>query len=126
MLLRNKRSKFNAKITELDGIKFASKAEAKRWGELKLLERSKQITDLRRQVRIPLYVNGRLITTYVADFVYRERGREIVEDSKGFITPEFRIKAKLYEAVFGSEILITGKGANHDWTARNIKQREVA
>ena len=32
---------------------------------------------------------------YIADFVYTENGEKVVEDVKGFRTPEYRIKRKL-------------------------------
>lgn len=99
-------SKYRNKPVEVDGIRFPSQREAKRWGELKLLERAGEITELRRQARFPLEVNGELVCTYVADFVMRDKaGNLVVEDSKGFVTDVYKIKRKLMAAVHGIEIV---------------------
>jgi hypothetical protein len=89
----------NTPVT-IDGIRFDSKAEAKRWAELRLLERAGVILDLQRQVSFPITFGGVKITTYRADFVYREAetGETAIEDVKGVRTPEYRIKAKLMAA----------------------------
>ena len=97
-------NKYKAVRTIVDGIKFPSKREARRYGELKILERYKQIHNLRLQVRYPIIVQGIKICTYVADFVYSESGQEIVEDSKGMRTPTYRLKAKLMLACYGIKI----------------------
>jgi hypothetical protein len=91
----------------VDNIRFASLKEATRYGELKLLEKAGEITRLELQPRFPLGVNGKLICTYVGDFYYREVGEphlNIVEDVKGFKTPEYKLKARLFEAVMGFAI----------------------
>jgi hypothetical protein len=99
-------SKYGAQRTEVDGITFASKKEARRYGELKLLQRAGTIRDLKLQPRFPLTVNGRLVCTYVGDFEYLTVpiGARIVEDAKGFKTPEYKLKAKLFKALNGFEI----------------------
>lgn len=100
-----KRPKYGNKRVTVDGINFASQREAKRYGELKLLERAGQIQNLQLQPRFPLKVFGQLVTTYVGDFQYLEtNGGVVVEDSKGFKTPEYKIKAKLFQAVVGFPI----------------------
>src|SRR5687767_11147003 len=100
--------KYGARQTVVDGIKFPSRKEANRYSELRLLEKADKVRDIRCQVRMPLEVNGLLVTHYVADFVYWdvEQGKRIWEDTKGFITDSFRIKAKLVRALYGIEILI--------------------
>ena len=50
------RPKYRAVPTVIDGIRFASKAEARRYGELRLLEQAGEIRDLVRQPRFALYV----------------------------------------------------------------------
>ena len=100
-------SKYRNVKTEVDGIVFDSGREAKRWGELQLLERAGAITELRRQVPYAFRVNQVTICTYKADFVYRENGREIVEDAKGKATDVYVIKRKLMKAFFGITILET-------------------
>lgn len=94
----------NIKI-EVDGIKFDSKAEYKRYTELKLFERVKNISDLELQVKFelqPSFVDGQGIKqraiTYVADFVYKENNKIIVEDLKSVATAKdstYKIKKKM-------------------------------
>lgn len=91
---------------------YASKLEARRANELALLERAGAITGLRRQVPFEMIVNGHLVCKYIADFTYTttETGESVVEDVKGVLTPEFRLKAKLMEALHGIVIQVwTGK-----------------
>jgi hypothetical protein len=85
-----RRHKYGAKPTVHDGIRFASKREASRYLELKLLQQAGRISNLRRQVRYRLVIE----TTYVADFVYDEKGEEIVEDVKGHRTREYLQKKR--------------------------------
>lgn len=105
------RSKYGAKKTTVDGIEFDSKAEAKRWGELRLMERAGQITNLERQVRYDLEVNGVRIGFYKADFRYWDKAanQQIVEDVKGMRTPVFAIKAKLMKALHRVDIVEIGR-----------------
>lgn len=91
--------KYNAKRTEVDGLKFDSKREANRWLELKLLERAKKIDHLDRQVSVPLIVEGKKICTWRVDFYYRQDGQWVADDTKGFRTPEYKLKRKLFEAL---------------------------
>lgn len=97
-------NKYANQIVETDGLTFHSKREARRWGELRLLERAGVISELRRQVCYELAVNGTHVCDYYADFVYVEQGREIVEDAKGVRTKEFILKAKLLRACLGIAI----------------------
>lgn len=108
-------SKYHARKTVVDGITFDSRREAKRYGELKLLERAGEILDLQRQVRyelIPAFdCDGKHYrpTSYVADFVYTDckTRKRIVEDVKGVRTPVYRMKAKMFAYKFGVSILET-------------------
>lgn len=92
----------NTKIV-VDNIKFDSVLEANRYQELKLLQRAKQISNLRLQVPFLLQEgfkkNGKTHRKieYIADFVYEENGQTIVEDTKGMKTETFKIKQKLFE-----------------------------
>lgn len=106
--------KYRNKKTQLDGLTFDSKAEARRWAELQLLARCGRAHDLRRQVRFELVPGVRLAgesrakpaLTYVADFVYfdRELGRQVIEDVKGVATDVYRIKQHLMKALLGLDI----------------------
>lgn len=101
------RSKYRNQPVEVDGHRFASKAEARRYAELKLIQHSGQIHDLQLQTRFPLKVNGELVCTYIADFTYRAwNGDLVVEDVKSPAskTPQYRMKAKLVRALLGIEI----------------------
>ncbi len=106
-----RKNKYNAKKTVVDGIKFDSKLEAERWCELRIAERAGVINELKRQVTYRFIVNGVLVCKYIADFEYfdKQTGCIVTEDVKGMITPEFRIKAKLFKALFGREIVIVKK-----------------
>jgi len=90
-------SKYHAKKTVVDGIIFQSRKEAKRYQELKLMQRAGLISDLRRQVTFELIPKqqGERAVSYIADFVYSEDGQTVVEDVKGVRTPVYRIKKKL-------------------------------
>lgn len=93
----------NKKIT-VDGITFDSKKEYNRWYELKLLERAGEISNLKRQEKFQIIPTqkdsqGKVIERpvyYIADFTYTDNrtGELVVEDTKGFKTPEYIIKRK--------------------------------
>jgi hypothetical protein len=101
----------NEKVSDA-GLSFDSKAEHKRWLYLVMLERAGEITDLRCQVPFELIPaqlspSGRKVrpTVYRADFVYCDKaGDQVVEDVKGAVTPEFRLKRKLMLQVHGIEV----------------------
>ena len=99
----------NRRITTPDGT-FDSKREYERWCELKLLQRAGKICDLRRQVKYHLVpaqynkVRNERPVDYIADFVYVENGRTVVEDVKGKRTPEYIIKRKLMRYLRGITI----------------------
>lgn len=103
-----KRTKYGNTRTELNGLTFDSKKEAKRFAELKLLLRAKQISGLKRQPRYPLHSkSGALVSTYVADFEYRENGQTITEDVKSPATAAnavYKLKKKHFEADYGRAI----------------------
>lgn len=87
---------------------FASKFEAKRYGELSLMEKTGQITELRCQISYPIKVNGVDVCKYVADFQYKDlAGNLVVEDTKGdekAVTDVFKIKRKLIGALYGIKV----------------------
>lgn len=74
---------------------YASKGEAARADELRMLQAGGAISDLREQVPVVVSPDGCERITLVVDFVYVEDGREVIEDFKGFETPEFKLKWKL-------------------------------
>ena len=102
-----KPSKFKNVRTQIDGLWFDSAGEARRWSSLRLLERAGKIRNLQRQVIFDLCVNGMRVCRYRADFTYVDHDRLVVEDFKGFRTPEFKIKAALMKAVHDIEVKLT-------------------
>lgn len=95
--LGRKSHKYHAEpVYDEDGTFFASKKEFFRWKELRLLESVGQIKKLRRQVTFPLEVMGTLVCSFRPDFMYYEDGIEVVEECKGFKTPTYILKAKLF------------------------------
>lgn len=105
------RSKYGAKKVTTDGITFDSKKEANRYTELALLQKGGKISNLQMQVKYELIpsqrIDGKVVERachYIADFVYQEGDKTIVEDTKGFKTPEYIIKRKLMLWVHGIRI----------------------
>lgn len=103
-----KKLKYHNKKTCINGIVFDSKLEAKRYSELKLLEKANLIDDLQLQPSFELQPsykkNGKTIRaiTYKADFSYfdKEKGRLVIEDTKGMKTKDYLIKKKMFEYKF--------------------------
>ena len=96
------RTKYGSKKTTYGGKTFDSKREAKRYAELQMLEMAGEISDLRRQVKytlIPSQKVGKRVAEraveYVADFVYVEDGKTVVEDTKGMKTKDYILKRKM-------------------------------
>jgi len=95
--------KYGNRKTNEGGHEFDSKAEAKRYTQLALMERAGEIHSLRLQPEyelIPAFKKGNKKyrqTVYIADFEYIENGRKIVEDVKGFKTDVYKLKKKLFE-----------------------------
>ena len=108
-------SKYHSEKITVEGESFDSKNEFRRWVVLRGQEARGEISDLRRQVPYELIPKQRgryrieRPISYIADFVYRdaETGETVVEDLKGFRTPEYRIKRKLMLWVHGISIFET-------------------
>lgn len=91
---------------------YDSRKEHSRANELKLMQRAGLISNLREQVKYVLIPaqrdsSGKLLErecAYYADFVYDRDGVTVVEDTKGFRTPEYKIKRKLMLRVHGISI----------------------
>jgi hypothetical protein len=98
-------NKYSNKKTKVDGITFDSKKEAKRYKELKLLEKAGVIKDLELQPKFlivdTLRKNGKTFKkrSYIADFMYydNERKKTVVEDVKGYKAKLYPIKRHLFE-----------------------------
>ena len=98
--------KYGAQAVVIDGIRFASKKEGKRYAELKLLAKSNHIQTLQVQPKFPVWIGGKEIFIYIADFSYYDVKKDqiIYEDVKGVRTPVYRLKKKIVEAVYSIEI----------------------
>jgi hypothetical protein len=102
-IAQERRSKYRAIPTEIDGVRFASKAEARRYCELRLLERDGSIQSLYLQPAYVLHAGDEPIGRYVADFSYTDAktGEIVVEDVKGFRTPLYKWKKRHVEKQYG-------------------------
>jgi hypothetical protein len=108
---RQIRSKYGAVKTQVDGHTFASKREAARYSELKLLEGAGHISSLELQPAfeiIPaIILDGKKqrAIKYLADFRYVDHlGQTIIEDVKGHKTKEYQLKRRLMKHVHGIEV----------------------
>ena len=124
------KSKYGSRKITRDGMTFDSLKEYRRYYELCLLEKAGIITNLKKQVEFELipaqfetvptgeiYKRGSQkgmpkmkqvcienSIKYIADFVYQENGKTVVEDAKGFRTEKYIIKRKLMLYVHGIRI----------------------
>lgn len=106
-----KHSKYGNKKVIADGIKFDSKHEADIYLKLKTAEKCGAISKLRLQVPFELQekytINGRTVRAvkYVADFVFvNKAGEQEVWDAKGVKTDVYKLKKKLFEYKYRTEI----------------------
>lgn len=117
-----KSSKYGAKKVEYNGMVFDSKRECRRYQELEILQIIGEISELRTQVKFVLIpaqrepdkvgkrggiIKGNLIereVSYIADFVYVENDKTVVEDAKGMRTPEYILKRKMMLYFYGIRI----------------------
>lgn len=96
-------SKYRNKKTQIGMYVFDSIAESKRYKELALLEKAGQIKGLELQPKFLLQEgfkkNGKTYRKieYIADFMYIENGKVIIEDVKGMETDVFKLKRKMFE-----------------------------
>jgi len=101
------KSKYKAKPTTINGIKFDSKAEAQRYMVLSFLEKEGKISELELQPSFTLmdkfryHGKGIRAIKYVADFLYVENDQNVVEDVKGMKTPVYELKLKLFLSQYG-------------------------
>ncbi len=120
--MAQRRNKYGNKKVVVNGIKFDSQKEAQRYTYLRMLQNAGKITDLELQkeyVLIPSQrepdgvgkrggrIRGKVIerkVSYIADFAYKQDGKEVVEDTKGVLTPDYVIKRKLMLYIHGIRI----------------------
>lgn len=106
-------NKFHARRVQIDGIWFDSIGEGQYYSMLKLREKAGEIRNLEVHKKFRLVVDGSLIATMIIDYVWFEgNGRKVVDFKGGTatITPVFRLKKKLFEALNpGCEIIVVTK-----------------
>jgi hypothetical protein len=110
------RSKYGVDISDAgrmartrDGHVFDSLAELARYEELLLLEAGGVIRGLEIQPTYSLHVNGLRVANFRLDFRYYHvpTERPICEDVKGKATAVYRLKARMFRAEYGIDVLET-------------------
>ena len=112
----NRANKYGAQPIIVDGIRFDSTKESRRYRDLVLLERARAIRDLELQPSFPIQVvalwrpGGEIITVgrFTADFKYvdAETDEVVYEDVKTTATKTtaYRLRKRLVEAIYGVRI----------------------
>jgi hypothetical protein len=105
------RSKYGAKRVSVDGYGFDSKAEAKRYGILKLMLAAGLISDLQVHPRYGIKYGRHEICVVELDFVYTKRDEDVptYEDVKGMDNPLSKLKRKLVEAFYSIHVEVVKK-----------------
>ena len=96
-------NKYYNKKTVVDGHTFDSRKEARRYRDLKIMERAGVISNLQLQVPFVLFKHSQYgrVVKYIADFVYEENGKQVVEDVKGVRTPVYKLKKRVMAELLG-------------------------
>jgi hypothetical protein len=95
-----RKNKFNAQKQKVGGVMYDSKMEASYAEQLEWRKKAGEITDIKRQHKIEIRVNGHLICNYYVDFlVTLADGTRQYHEVKGFSTDVFRMKWKLCMAL---------------------------
>lgn len=103
-LPQQRSGKYNSRKVWYAGAQYHSVREAQYAQNLDLRVRAKEIASWKRQVKIPLKVAGVLIANYVIDFVVTYKsGRKEYLEVKGFETDVWKLKWKLFQALYGPE-----------------------
>lgn len=98
---KENKSKYRARQKEYKGIIYDSTLEARYAAELDYRLKANEIKEWERQVKFPLVVNNILICTYIIDFVITKNdGTKEYIEIKGFETKDWKIKKKLFTALF--------------------------
>jgi len=102
-----RRNKYGNKRVKLDGYSFESKAEARYYGEMKLLEQAHIISGLVVHPKYPIVYKGTKVCVVELDFEYCDADGVIhFVDVKGQYLPMSRLKHKLFKAFYGEEVTI--------------------
>jgi len=104
------RNKYGNKKVQADGYTFDSKAEAKRYSELKLWQVSQAINTLEVHPEFVISIERTRVCKTIMDFAYYRDGQLVVEDVKGKDNDLSRLKRKLVEAQYGIKVQLITKG----------------
>lgn len=95
-------SKYHSERTEVDGISFQSKKEARHYADLRLAQKAGELLFFLRQV--PFHLPGGVI--YRCDFAeFWKDGSVRFVDCKGYKTAMYKTKLKIVEALYPVKIL---------------------
>jgi hypothetical protein len=105
------RSKYGAKPQVIDGIRLASKAEAKRYGQLRQLEMAGAIRGIEMHPVYQIIIDGEPvkmrnghIAKYTADFRYFEGEQRIIEEVKGYVVRDYPLRRAIIEHIYKVKI----------------------
>lgn len=109
--IKFEKNKFNAKSRIIDGHKFPSLKEAKRYNELKLLEKAGKIKNLELQPKFEIIpkqkYRGKTLrkAEYTPDFKYLDidNNEWVIEEVKGMPTVDYVLRKKLFILKYGDE-----------------------
>ena len=121
----NRFNKYSAHRTEskLCERVFDSKAEARRGEELHILQEAGEIKNLEYQVTYLLCDKPSI--KIKLDFRYRENGSTIVEDVKGLLEREARVKLAWLKEKHGVDVRLLRWDKTRGWQRINLSGREV-
>jgi hypothetical protein len=120
----------NSKSQEYDGFRYMSRFEASYAQQLNLRLRAKEIASWERQVTIPLIVNDYRVCNYIIDFIihHKDGTLEYVE-TKGFATEVWKLKWKLFEALYsekpGVTLTVVMQGKNKPPKAKKLWHKTI-
>lgn len=114
MIREMRKNKYASKKISFNGLVFDSKAEFNDFLYLRNLLKKREIKDLYRQVKIILSDVKNYKCTYIADFVFFDikKNAWFIWDTKGIITPAYRVKRAWLLSTFNDFIFIENKNNN--------------
>lgn len=113
--------KYNSTRISHAGYSFASKLEAAVFNILKVMEIAKKIQNLSTQKRVYLLRNPDIY--YIPDFYFEEDGEPVYAEAKGYETPEWKIKKKLWQHFGPTRLDIYQGSYNNPKLAESIKPK---
>ena len=127
MVYLEKKRWSTSKKQTYDGYLYDSKFEAGYAQELDLRVKAKDIKSWEKQKKLELVVNNYVVCTYKIDFIitHNDDSLEYVE-TKGYATPIWRLKWKLFEALYGDKpgVQLTVIKQASNWNMRKLKKKK--